>query len=194
MPVLKHFKPMHMTSDIEKDIKPKAGCDPAEALAGLRQALQSEDGFALLTGPAGAGKSKLVKDLLPHLTCMVCRVTIPDKEMTNRDFRQFLAEALGVETKVQSRGAFLLKIRDFLMSEAVKDNRIVLVLESIQCLKKKLFKELELLSDIRTRDRNPITILFVGLTDAESIFSDPYLAKITSRIDAKISLNWHLSD
>lgn len=188
MAVLKHFKQIHKPFDIEKDTKPKAGCDPAEALAGLCKALESEDGFALLTGPAGAGKSMLVQKLLTHLTCLVCRVTIPDTEMTNRDFRQFLADALGVESKVQSRGAFLLKIRDFLMSEAVKDHRIILVLESIQCLKRKLFKELELLSDIRIHDRTPITFLFVGLTEAESMFSDPYLAKISNRICAKIRL------
>jgi outer membrane protein OmpA-like peptidoglycan-associated protein/type II secretory pathway predicted ATPase ExeA len=194
MIALKHFEQMHKPSDIERDTKPKAGYDPAEALAGLRQALESEDGFALLTGPAGAGKSRLIQELLPHLTCMVCRVTIPDKEMTNQDFRQFLAETLVVETKVQSRGAFLLKIRDFLMSETVKDHRIILVLESIQCLKKKLFKELELLSDIRIHDRNPISFLFVGLTEAESIFNDPYLAKITNRICAKIRLNDSDSD
>jgi outer membrane protein OmpA-like peptidoglycan-associated protein/type II secretory pathway predicted ATPase ExeA len=148
----------------------------------------------LLTGPAGAGKSMLVQELLPHLTCMVCRVTIPDQEMTDRDFRRFLAEALGVETKVQSRGEFLLKIRDFLAAEDLKDHRIILVLESIQCLKRKLFKELELLSDIRINDRNPITFFFVGLTEAESIFSDPYLAKITNRIGAKIRLKDANSD
>jgi outer membrane protein OmpA-like peptidoglycan-associated protein/type II secretory pathway predicted ATPase ExeA len=194
MTALKHFEPMHKPSDIEKDAVPKADSNPVEALAELRQALESEDGFVLLTGPAGAGKSMLVQELLPHLPCMVSRVTIPDKEMTNGDFRQFLAEALGLEDKVQSRGAFLLKIRDFLMSEAVKDHRIILVLESIQCLKKKLFKEFELLSDICIGDRNPITFLFVGLTEAESIFSDPYLAKITNRICAKIRLEDANSD
>lgn len=194
MTVLKHFEQMHKSFDIEKGTEPKAGCDPAEALAGLCKTLESEDGFALLTGPAGAGKSMLVQELLPHLTSIVCRVTIPDKEMTNRDFRRFLAEALGLETKVQSRGAFLLKIRDFLMTEAVKDHRIILVLESIQCLDKKLFKEFELLSDIRIRDRNPLTFLFVGLTEAESIFSDPHLAKINNRICAKIRLKDANSD
>lgn len=179
---------MHKPLNIEKDTNSKDGCDPAEALAGLRQALESEDGFVLLTGPAGAGKSMLVQELLPHLTCMVCRVTIPDKEMTDQDFRQLLAEALGLEAEVQSRGAFLLKVRDFLMSEAVKDHRIILVLESIQYLKRKLFKELDLLSDIRIHDRNPISYLFVGLAEAELIFSDPYLVKITNRICAKIRL------
>lgn len=179
---------MHKPFDIKKNTKPKTGYNPAEALDGLCRALESEDGFALLTGSAGVGKSMLVQELLPHLTCMVCRVTIPDKKMTDRDFRQFLAEALGLEAEVQSRGAFLLKIRDFLMSEAVKDHRIILVLESIQCLNKKLFKELELLSDIRISDRNPIIFLFVGLTEAETIFSDPYLAKITNRICTKIRL------
>lgn len=194
MTALKHFEPMHKPFDIEKDTNPKTGCDPAEALAGLCQALESEDGFALLTGPAGAGKSMLVQELLAQLNGMACRVTIPDTEMPNQDFRQFLAEALGLETKVQSRGEFLLKIRDFLMSEDLKDHRIILVLESIQCLKKKLFKELEMLSDIRIEDRNPITFLFVGLTEAEPIFSDPYLAKITNRIRARIRLEDANSD
>ncbi len=188
MPALKQFDQMKKPSNSEKDTKSKGGYDPVEALDGLWRALESEDGFVLLTGPAGAGKSKLVQELLPRLTCMVCQVAIPDKEMTNRDFRQFLAEALGVEAMVQSRGAFLLKIRDFLTSEAVKDHRIVLVLESIQCLDKKLFKELELLSDIRIHDRSPITFLFVGLAEAESIFSDPHLAKIASQICARIRL------
>ena len=132
---------MHKTLDIEKASNPTVGLDPEQALADLRQALESEDGFALLTGPAGAGKFMLVEKLLPYLTCMVCRVTIPDKQMSDQDFREFLAEALVLDTKVESRGAFLLKIRDFLMSEDVKDHRIVLVLESIQRLNKKLFKE-----------------------------------------------------
>jgi type II secretory pathway predicted ATPase ExeA len=88
MTALKHFEQMHKPINIEKDTKPKAGCDPAVALVTLRKALESEDEFVLLTGPAGAGKSMLVQELLPHLTCMVSRVTIPDKEMTNRDFRQ----------------------------------------------------------------------------------------------------------
>lgn len=189
-----HFEQMHKPFDTEKDTKRKAGRDPAEALAGLCQVLESEEGFVLLTGPAGAGKSMLVQELLTHLTCMACRVTIPDKEMTNEDFRQFLAEALGVEANVQSRGAFLLKVRDFLMSEALKDHKIIFVVESIQCLDKKLFKEFELLSDIRIRDRNPITFLFVGSTEAESILSDPYLAKITNRIGTKIRLKNAKSD
>jgi type II secretory pathway predicted ATPase ExeA len=141
----------------------------------LCKALESEDQFVMLSGPAGSGKSKLVYKLVPRLTCMACRVTVPDKELTDQEFRLFLAQALCLETNVQNRGAFLLKIRDFLMSEAVKDHRIIFVLESIQCLGRKLFKELELLSDITTRDRNPITFLWVGNTKAESILSDPYL-------------------
>jgi outer membrane protein OmpA-like peptidoglycan-associated protein/type II secretory pathway predicted ATPase ExeA len=188
MVVLKHTEQKHKPIDKKKDIEPRTGDNPEEALAGLCRALESEEDFALLTGPAGSGKSTIVRGLLPSLTCMVCRVTVPDKEMTPQDFRRFLAEALCLETNVQSRGAFLLKIRDFLMSEAVKDNRIVFVLESIECLDRKLFKELELLSDISIDDRNPITYLFVGLTEAEPIFSDPYLAKIANRIRVKIRL------
>lgn len=183
---LKHFeldtKPFQITAD------PKflwLGEKHKEALATLRYGIMDNRGFLLMTGDVGTGKTLLVNRLMNLLDQDTLVATLPDPDLTNMDFYNLLADGFRMNRTFESKGAFLIHLRDFLYQNHANNKRVLLIIDECQRLKHHLMEDIRILSNIELHDRKLINIFFVGQQEFNALLSDPRNRALTQRITVR---------
>jgi general secretion pathway protein A len=187
---LKHFqlatKPFQITAD------PKflwLGEKHKEALATLRYGILDNRGFLLLTGEVGTGKTILINRLISMLDLDTVVATLPDPDLVSMDFYNLLADGFKMNRTFESKGAFLIHLRDFLHQSYANRKQVLLVIDESQRLNHHLMEDIRVLSNIELHDRKLINIFFVGQQEFNTILSAPQNRALAQRI----TVRYHIS-
>lgn len=159
-----------------------------EALSVLKYGMLKRDGFLLLTGEIGTGKTSLLRYLLKSTDASTLIATIYDPMMPVLDFYNMLSEEFKLKKVFINKADFLIHFRKFL-HEAYSEHKIVfLIIDEAQRLNHELLEEIRLLSNIELNDQKLINIFFVGQSETEANLMDPRNRAISQRI----SMSFHL--
>ena len=183
---LEHYqlklKPFQITAD------PKflwLGEKHKEALATLRYGIVDNRGFLLLTGEVGTGKTILINRLVSLLNIDTVVATLSDPDLESMDFYNLLADGLKMERTFDSKGAFLIHLRDFLHQSYSKQQQVLLIIDESQRLNHRLMEDIRVLSNIELHDRKLINIFFVGQQEFNSILMTPQNRALAQRITVR---------
>ncbi len=175
-------KPFQITAD------PKflwLGEKHKEALATLRYGILDNRGFLLLTGEVGTGKTLLINRLITMLDMDTAVATLPDPDLTSMDFYNILADGLKMNRTFDSKGAFLLHLRDFLHKSYAEHKQVLLIIDESQRLNHRLMEDIRVLSNIELQDRKLINIFFVGQQEFNTILTAPQNRALAQRITVR---------
>lgn len=160
-----------------------------EALATLRYGILDNKGFLLLTGDVGTGKTTLINTLIGSLSKDVIYASVPDPSLEKMDFFNYIASAFGLGSEFESKGKFLSTFTGFLRQAYGNGRKVLLIIDEAQLLTQELLEEVRLLSNIVTRDSNPIlNIFFVGQYEFNELIRHPENRAIAQRI----TLNYYI--
>jgi general secretion pathway protein A len=183
---LKHFqlnaKPFQITAD------PKflwLGEKHKEALATLRYGILDNRGFLLLTGEVGTGKTILINRLITMLEMDTVVATLPDPDLVSMDFYNLLAHGLKMNRTFDSKGAFLIHLRDFLHQSYANRKQVLLIIDESQRLNHRLMEDIRVLSNIERHDHKLINIFFVGQQEFNNILTAPQNKALAQRITVR---------
>src|SRR5512139_1317207 len=112
---LQHYKLHDMPFQISPD--PRflwLGEQHQEALAVLKYGVLNNQGFLLLTGDVGTGKTTLINTLVKNLGPETLFVNVGDPRLDKLYFFKLLAHAFGLESRLSTKFDFLVSFRDFL--------------------------------------------------------------------------------
>ena len=186
---LEHYKiktkPFQITAD------PKflwLGEKHKEALATLRYGIVDNRGFLLLTGEVGTGKTLLINRLTTMLDMDTAVATLPDPDLTSMDFYNILADGLKMNRTFESKGAFLIHLRDFLHQSHADNKQVLLIIDESQRLNHRLMEDIRVLSNIELHDRKLINIFFVGQQEFNTILTAPQNRALAQRITVRYHL------
>ena len=84
----------------------------SEALATLKYGIMENKGFLLLTGDVGTGKTALINRLIKMIDVAAIVAKIPDPGLSSLDFFNFLAVEFKINKKFESKGAFLIYLKN----------------------------------------------------------------------------------
>ena len=186
---LEHFqlklKPFQITAD------PKflwLGEKHKEALATLRYGILDNRGFLLLTGEVGTGKTILINQLVSMLEIDTVVATLPDPDLESMDFYNLLADGFQMKRTFESKGAFLIHLRDFLHQSHSKKKQVLLIIDESQRLNHRLMEDIRVLSNIELHDKKLINIFFVGQQEFNSILLTPQNRALAQRITVRFHI------
>ena len=148
-------KPFQITAD------PKflwLGEKHKEAMATLRYGILDNRGFLLLTGEVGTGKTVMINRIVSLLDIDTVVATLPDPDLESMDFYNLLADGLKMDRTFDSKGAFLIHLRDFLHQSYVNKQQVLLIIDESQRLNHRLMEDIRVLSNIELHDRKLINI------------------------------------
>ena len=133
-----------------------------EALAHFLYAVKNREGFFLLVGEVGTGKSTAIRAMLSALApdtprALVRHTSLDARELLEEVLRRFGLEAQGTESKP----ALIARLERFLASSAAGDPAILIVDEA-HLLSSAALEELRLLSNLKQDDRPLLQICLVG--------------------------------
>jgi len=159
-----------------------------EALATLKYGILDNKGFLLLTGDVGTGKTSLINALIQSLGQDIICTSVPDPSLDKLDFLNYIAAAFGMDREFTSKGAFLAHFKNFLLSAAGKNKKILLIIDEAQLLTQEMLEEIRLLSNIEKQDAKLINIFFIGQNEFNEILNRPQNRAVLQRM----TLNYNL--
>jgi len=160
----------------------------SEGLAALKYGIIEDKGFLLLTGDVGTGKTALINCLINMIDVAAIVAKIPDPGLSSLDFFNFLAVELKMNKKFDSKGAFLIYLKNFLHQAYASHKKVLLIIDEAQRLNHELLEQIRLLSNIELQNRKLINIFFVGQPE----FNEMLIEYRNRAVRQRITVSYHI--
>lgn len=157
-----------------------------KALSYLGYGLAQGEGFIVITGEVGAGKSTLVSHLMQTIDkARLTAATIVTSHLDGNDMVQMTAESYGIDTRGLDKAATLKAIENFLHAEARAGRRCLLVVDEAQNLAVDALEELRMLSNFQLGSSALLQIFLLGQPEFRDLVqSSPSLEQLRQRVIA----------
>lgn len=153
-----------------------------EALSILRTGIQKDNGFLLLTGDDGTGKTTLVNGLTEALEADVNWTVISDPSLEKIDFYNAISKGFGIEKQFTSKVQFLIQFSHFLHKADDENKKVLLLVDDCHLLSQEMLEELRLLSNIEKAEKKLINIYYIGRTEFTDVLDLPKNRALRQRI------------
>lgn len=158
----------------------------AKAKAYLEYALYRGDGFIVITGAPGTGKTTLIGTVLAGIEArrQVNVATLNSTQLEDRDLLQMVAAAFGLRGRDETKASLLLDLQQFLIQHGHKGRRAVLIVDEAQGLSRGAMEELRQLANLQLKDRLLLQIFLVGQEALGELVQAPGMEQLNQRIVA----------
>jgi general secretion pathway protein A len=134
-----------------------------KALSYLGYGLAQGEGFIVITGDIGAGKSTLVAHLMRTIDrARLTAATIVTSQLDGENMVAMAAENFGIDTRGLDKPAMLKAIENFLHAEARSGRRCLLIVDESQNLTVDALEELRMLSNFQLGATALLQIFLLG--------------------------------
>jgi type II secretory pathway predicted ATPase ExeA len=160
-----------------------------KALSYLDYGLRQGEGFLVLSGEIGAGKSLLVAHLLSRLDRgNLTAVSLASGGLEPMDALWLIAEGLGLEPSGAGKAPLLAAIRRCLSEQDRAGRRVLLVVDEAQSLPHATLEELRLLTDLGGGGHAGPQCFLVGQPQLRPLLARPELEQLRQRVVASCHL------
>lgn len=153
-------KPFQLTPDPEFYFR---SITHRKALSYLGYGLAQGEGFIVITGEVGAGKSTLVAHMMQTLDAAQLTVAqIVTSKLDDEEVVHVIAGAFGIDIEGHDKATALTEIESFLHEEAREGRRCLLVVDESQNLSVEALEELRMLSNFQLGSHPLLQTLLLG--------------------------------
>lgn len=159
------------------------------AMAYLEYGLHQNEGFIVITGEVGAGKTLLVRSLLEKLDPKkIVAANLVSTQIDADDILRLVAASFGIPGKHLSKSDLLLAIEAFLVSATAAGKRALLIVDEAQNLTPRAVEELRMLSNFQLEDHALLQSFLVGQPEFRVIMQSPEMLQLRQRVIASYHL------
>jgi len=159
------------------------------AYAYLEYGLYQSEGFIVITGEIGAGKTTIVRSLMEQLdTTKVVAATIVSTQLDADDMLRSVGVAFGLPVNTVSKSVLLASIEAFLCQVAVDRKRALLIVDEAQNLTPRAVEELRMLSNFQLGDQALLQSFLIGQPELRTMMQSPSMQQLRQRVIASYHL------
>jgi len=154
-----------------------------------------KEGFMLVTGAPGTGKTTLCRDLLEKLDPQKYRVALIFNPFLNgvEMLHALLSEfGLGDHSANTSRKELLDRLNQFLLQQLSDGRTCIAIFDEAQHLSTEFLEQIRVLSNLETDREKLIQIILVGQPELLTLIRTPQMAQLDQRVSVRCTLQ-HLS-
>jgi len=160
-----------------------------KALAYLSYGISQGEGFIVVTGEVGAGKTTIIQYLLDHLDKdKYVAAQIVTTSLRGDDMIQAIASSFGLTVANWQKAAVLRQLEQFLIETRRRGKRAILVVDECQNLSIEAVEELRMLSNFQLDNRPLLQSFLVGQPQFRQILASPDLEQLKQRVTASCHL------
>ncbi len=155
------------------------------AKAYLEYGLLRNEGFIVITGEIGAGKTTIVRGLLDSMdSTTVTAANLVSTQLDAEDTLRMVGAAFGVMVKDVSKADLLMALEAFLVTQISEGKRSLLIVDEAQNLTRRAVEELRMLSNFQFGKQALLQTFLVGQPEFREILQHPNMQQLRQRVTA----------
>jgi general secretion pathway protein A len=153
-----------------------------QALNSMIQGILDRNGFILILGELGSGKTTLIQHLLNTIDRKVKAVAIFRPQRTYEELLEDVLRELKVPSAPQNKVSLVRQLNDYLHS-LTPDQTLVILIDDAQDLSPEIMEELRLLPTPETLSAKKLQIVLVGQPELKARLDSPNLRELRQRVE-----------
>ena len=163
--------------------------DHARAKAYMESTIWFTDGFVVITGEIGAGKTTLIETFLRELEKDVIVAQINQTQVSVLEFLQAVLVQFGFSPFQMKKAELLATLNQFLIEQYSAGRKVLLIVDEAQNLNLRVLEEIRMLSGVETTKEKVLRIILAGQPELNEKMDAPELVQLVQRV----RLRFHLS-
>ena len=160
-----------------------------QAMAYLVYGLHHAEGFIIITGEVGAGKTILVENLLSTIDRRsFVTAKIVTTQLSGDDLLHMVAADFGIVKEGIAKGPLLQRISEFALAQHRNGKRVLLIVDEAQNLSFDALEELRMLSNIFFDQTMALQSFLLGQPQFRATLGSPRLEQLRQRVTAAYHL------
>lgn len=168
-----------------------------EAISQLQQAIRRKEGFIVLTGDIGTGKTTICRALLEQLDASVFTSLILNPFLSIEELLREVLLDFGVVSRegvrsgriaTASKHQLISALHDFLLSLMAIHGSAVLVVDEAQHLSPQVLEQIRIISNLETNESKLLQIVLVGQLNLLDVLADAEMRQLDQRVSIRAQL------
>src|SRR5438045_1959528 len=169
----------------------------ASAFDLLQYAVRRREGFAVITGDIGTGKTTLCRALLEQIDRATFTALVLNPFLTEEDLLKRILQDFGVLSREEAKSPAMASISkqelvetlyDFLLSLVPLKASAVLIIDEAQNLPLQVLEQIRILSNLETDKEKLLQIILVGQLNLQTLLRSPELRQLDQRVSIRYEL------
>ncbi|MFH1007989.1 MAG: AAA family ATPase [Candidatus Latescibacterota bacterium] len=159
------------------------------ALEHLSYGIEQKEGFLLITGDIGTGKTTICRCLLDRLSAKTQTALVLNPMMSEEELLRTIISDFGITTSATTKKELIDELNRFLLDFATRGGTAVLIIDEAQALSLPVLEQVRILSNLETEKEKLLQIILVGQAELKEKLQLPKLRQLAQRI----SIRYHLT-
>ena len=160
----------------------------SRALSYMEYAIFNQEGFVVITGEIGCGKTTLIQKLLSEIDEEIQVAKIFQTQLDEVELLQAILVEFGLNPFSAKKVELLNMLNQYLIDSYMNNRRVVLIVDDAQKLTKRVLSEICMLSGVETQKEKILHVILVGQPELNQTLESPDMEQLLQRI----SLRYHM--
>jgi general secretion pathway protein A len=160
----------------------------ARAKAYMESTIWFTDGFVVITGEIGAGKTTLIETFLRELQSDAVVAQINQTQLSPTAFLQSVLVQFGFSPFNMKKPEVLSTLNQFLMEQYSNGRKVLLIIDEAQNLSNRVLEEVRMLSGVETTKEKVLRIILAGQPELNDKLNSAELTQLTQRVRLRFHL------
>src|SRR6267378_429322 len=169
----------------------------ANAFDLLQYAIRRREGFVVVTGDIGTGKTTLCRALLEQIDRRTFTALVLNPFLSEEDLLKRILQDFGVISRDEFRAGRTAKVTkqelietlyDFLLSLIPLKASAVLIIDEAQNLPLSVLEQIRILSNLETDKEKLLQIILVGQLNLQTLLRSPEMRQLDQRVSIRYEL------
>jgi general secretion pathway protein A len=160
----------------------------ARAKAYMESTIWFTDGFVVITGEIGAGKTTLIETFLNELQADAVVAQINQTQLSPTAFLQTVLVQFGFSPFNMKKPEVLATLNQFLVEQHIAGRKVLLIVDEAQNLGNRVLEEVRMLSGIETTKDKALRIILAGQPELNDKLNSPEMIQLTQRVRLRFHL------
>ena len=158
----------------------------------LQYGVQRREGFMILYGDIGTGKTTLCRAVLDSMDQQTCTALLLNPFLSETDLLKAILQDFGVSKKMAATATkqdLINALNSFLLKTVESGGRAVMLIDEAQNIPLATLEQIRILSNLETNKDKLLQIVLVGQLNLIDVLSKPELRQLFQRVSIKCELS-----
>ncbi|MEO8314137.1 MAG: AAA family ATPase, partial [Pseudomonadota bacterium] len=160
----------------------------SRAKAYMESTVWFTDGFVVITGEIGAGKTTLIETFLRELEKDVVVAQINQTQVSAVEFLQAVLVQFGFTPFKMKKAELISTLNTFLIEQYAAGRKVLLIIDEAQNLSMRTLEEVRMLSGVETTKDKVLRIILAGQPELNAKLDSPELVQLAQRVRLRFHL------